>query len=215
MRPGSVTSTEPSRKVPEPPTPFNRQHRHFLVGTVPRLRNLQKLTLSDNKIADRLKFLVEAGLDSLRDFDLSNSRIQCIEDLAPLASLKLVSLDLYECPVTRVKDYRSRVFALIKSLKYLDKMDVEENERLESDDEDEEDDPDSGEIDREDRGFALSYGHGEGLDGVVDVDEEEESEADEEEAETSRRVNGLNHRANGFRVEPVVGGDVEEDEEDE
>ncbi|KAF2302287.1 hypothetical protein GH714_033993 [Hevea brasiliensis] len=36
----------------------------------PRLRNLQKLILSDNRIAGGLEFLVEAGLDSLRDLDL-------------------------------------------------------------------------------------------------------------------------------------------------
>ncbi|MCI34714.1 acidic leucine-rich nuclear phosphoprotein 32-related, partial [Trifolium medium] len=139
---------------------------------------------SDNRIAGGLEFLVQAGLDSLRDLDLSNNRIQFIEDLAPLAQVKLVSLDLYECPVTRVKDYRSRVFGLIKSLKYLDKMDAEENERPESDDEEEddeeeeeeeEDDPGSGEIDggEEDRHLGLNNGHGEGVDvdGVVDADE--------------------------------------------
>ena len=185
----------------------------------PRLRNLQKLILSDNRIAGGLEFLVEAGLDSLRDLDLSNNRIQYIEDLAPLAQLKLVSLDLYECPVTRVKDYRSRVFGLIKSLKYLDKMDAEENERPESDDEeedeeDEEDDPGSGEIDGEDRPFGMNNGHSEGADGVVDVDEDEESDADEEETETARRVNGSSHQANGFRVERVEGGEGGEDEDE-
>ncbi|PON43893.1 LRR domain containing protein [Trema orientale] len=116
----------------------------------PRLRSLEKLILSDNLRS--LEFLVEAGLDSLRDLDLSNNRIQDIEDLAPLAQLKLVSLDLYECPVTRVKDYRSRVFGLIKSLKYLDKMDADENERPESDD------PGSGEIDGEDRPYRMNNG---------------------------------------------------------
>ncbi|KAI9089321.1 hypothetical protein K1719_029600 [Acacia pycnantha] len=185
----------------------------------PKLRNLQKLILSDNRIAGGLEFLVQAGLDSLRDLDLSNNRIQYIEDLAPLAQLKLVSLDLYECPVTRVKDYRSRVFGLIKSLKYLDKMDAEENERPESDDEDEEDeededDPGSGEIDGEDRPFGMNNGHSEGVDGVVDAEEDEESDADEEETETSRRTNGLSHQANGFRVAPAGGDDVEEDDED-
>ncbi|XP_047181834.1 acidic leucine-rich nuclear phosphoprotein 32-related protein isoform X2 [Vigna umbellata] len=190
----------------------------------PRLRNLQKLNLSDNRIAGGLEFLVQAGLDSLRDLDLSNNRIQYIEDLAPLAQVKLVSLDLYECPVTRVKDYRSRVFGLIKSLKYLDKMDAEENERPESDDEEEEeeeeeeeDDPGSGEIDgEEDRPHGINNGHSEGVDGVVDADEEEESDADEEETETSRRVtNGDNHRENGFRVVPVEGDDVEEDDDED
>ncbi|KAB1225975.1 Acidic leucine-rich nuclear phosphoprotein 32-related protein [Morella rubra] len=180
----------------------------------PRLRNLQKLILSDNRIAGGLEFLVEAGLDSLRDLDLSNNRIQYIEDLAPLAQLRLVSLDLYECPVTRVKDYRSRVFGLIKSLKYLDKTDAEENERPESDDEeeeedDDEDDPGSGEIDGEDRPY-MNNGHSEGVEGVVDVDEDEESDADEEETETARRVRGPNHQANGFRVERVEGEGVPE-----
>lgn len=186
----------------------------------PRLRNLEKLILSDNRIAGGLEFLVEAGLDSLRDLDLSNNRIQYIEDLAPLAQLKLVSLDLYECPVTRVKDYRSRVFGLIKSLKYLDKMDADENERPESDDEedeedDEEDDPGSGEIDGEDRPYRVDNGHSEVIEGVVDVDEDEESDADEEETETARRVNGHNHQANGFRVEPVEGEDEDEDGDDD
>ncbi|XP_041001994.1 acidic leucine-rich nuclear phosphoprotein 32-related protein-like [Juglans microcarpa x Juglans regia] len=185
----------------------------------PRLRSLQKLILSDNRIASGLEFLVEAGLDSLRDLDLSNNRIQYIEDLAPLAPLKLVSLDLYECPVTRVKDYRSRVFGLIKSLKYLDKMDAEENERPESDDEeededDEEDDPGSGEIDGEDRPYGMNNGHSEGMEGVVDVDEDEESDADEEETETARRVSRPNHQANGFRYEHVEGEGADEDGDD-
>ncbi|XP_022751375.1 acidic leucine-rich nuclear phosphoprotein 32-related protein-like [Durio zibethinus] len=187
----------------------------------PRLPNLQKLILSDNRIAGGLEFLFEAGLESLRDLDLSNNRIQYIEDLAPLAQLKLVSLDLYECPVTRVKDYRSRVFGLIKSLKYLDKMDDEENERPESDDEeedeeeDDDDDPGSGEIDGEDRPYRMDNGHSEGGEGIVDVDEDEESDADEEETETGRRVNGHSHEANGFRIEEVGGDEDEEDEDDD
>ncbi|KAL3527089.1 hypothetical protein ACH5RR_011745 [Cinchona calisaya] len=194
----------------------------------PRLQNLQKLILSDNRIAGGLEFLVESGLDSLRDLDLSNNRIQDINDLRPLAELRLVSLDLYECPVTRVKDYRSRVFGLIKSLKYLDKMDAEENERPESDDEededeedDDEDDPGSGEIDGEDRPLRVNNGHhSAGNEGIVDVDEDEESDADEEETETSRGANGvdggvLHHQTNGFRVEEVVDGDEDEDEDGE
>lgn len=187
----------------------------------PRLRNLQKLILSDNRIAGGLEYLVHAGLESLRDLDLSNNRIQYIEDLAPLAQLRLVSLDLYECPVTRVKDYRSRVFGMIKSLKYLDKMDAEENERPESDDEEEEedeeeedDDPGSGEIDGEDRPCRRENGHSENMEGVLDVDEDE-SDADEEEAEMVQRPNGTGHQSNGFRVAAVNGHDVDDEDEDD
>ncbi|PWA68806.1 Leucine-rich repeat-containing protein [Artemisia annua] len=195
----------------------------------PNLNNLQKLILSDNRIATGLEYLVSAGLESLRDLDLSNNRISDVEDLRPLAELKIVSLDLYECPVTRVKDYRSRVFGLIKSLKYLDKMDVDENERPESDDEEdedddeegdgeeedeEEDDPGSGEIDGEEKEPVLTNGHVVGNDGVVDVDEDDESDADEEESEIVRGSNGASvsgGQVNGFHSDPV---DVEEDDED-
>ncbi|KAG1341910.1 Acidic leucine-rich nuclear phosphoprotein 32-related protein [Cocos nucifera] len=201
----------------------------------PRLRNLQRLILSDNRIAGGLEFLVEAGLDSLRDLDLSNNRIQFLEDLAPLAQLRLVSLDLYECPVTRVKDYRSRVFGMIRTLKYLDKMDADDNERPETDEEEEdeedeeeeeEEDVGSGEVDGGDRaGRSVNgvVGSARG-DAVVDVDEDEESDADEEETETGRRVeaNGLrrgshHHLSNGFRVAPVGAAsiDVEDEEEEE
>ncbi|GMI68890.1 hypothetical protein like AT3G50690 [Hibiscus trionum] len=196
----------------------------------PRLTNLQKLILSDNRISGGLEFLVEAGLHSLRDLDLSNNRIQYIEDLAPLAQLKLVSLDLYECPVTRVRDYRSRVFGLIKSLKYLDKMDAEGNERPESDEEEDEedddededeDDPGSGEIDGEDRLCRMNNGHSKEEEGVADVDvdededEDEESDADEEETETGRRINGQSHEANGFHIGQVGRDEEEEDDDDE
>ncbi|KAF9678338.1 hypothetical protein SADUNF_Sadunf07G0024600 [Salix dunnii] len=177
----------------------------------PRLGNLEKLILSDNRISSGLEFLVEAGLESLRDLDLSNNRIQYIEDLAPLAKLRLVSLDLYECPVTRVKDYRSKVFGLISSLKYLDKMDSEENERPESDDDEEEEeeavaeDPGSGEVDgEEERPFRMNNGHSEVGEGIVD--EGEESEADEEEAETG--VESIGVGQNGFR-------EIDEDEDDD
>lgn len=146
----------------------------------PKLGLLQRLILSDNRIAGGLEFLVEAGLDSLRDLDLSNNRIQDLEDLAPLAQLKLVSLDLYECPVTRVKDYRSRVFGMIKSLKYLDKMDLDENEREDSDDE-EEDEEEEEEIDGDgDEDDDQVTGEVDGINGVIDVDDEEEEEEEDD-----------------------------------
>jgi acidic leucine-rich nuclear phosphoprotein 32 family protein B len=210
----------------------------------PRLRNLTRLTLSDNRIAGGLDHLVAAGLSSLRDLDLSNNRIQDVDDLAPLADLRLVSLDLYECPVTRVKDYRSRVFGMIRTLKYLDKMDADENERPESDDddddgegeaegegdgdgdgdeddddEDDEDDPGSGEV--ANGGVSHSRGgvasHLVEVNGVIDVDEEE---SDADEVVPNGGVEH-HHGANGFRV--AVAGeapdeedeDVEDDDEDE
>jgi acidic leucine-rich nuclear phosphoprotein 32 family protein B len=195
----------------------------------PRLRNLTRLTLSDNRIAGGLEHLVEAGLGSLRDLDLSNNRIQDVDDLAPLARLRLVSLDLYECPVTRVKDYRSRVFGLIRTLKYLDKMDADENERPESDDDDddadgegdgeeddddeddEDEDPGSGEV--ANGGVSHSRGraaaHPVEVNGVIDVDEDE-SDADEVVPNGGAQHP---HQANGFRM-AAVGGAPDDDDED-
>ncbi|KAK1601821.1 hypothetical protein QYE76_018312 [Lolium multiflorum] len=74
-----------------------------------------------------------------------------------LARLRLISLDLYECPVTRARHYRSRVLGMIRTLKYLDKLDADEKEGSESDDddggdgegereEDDDDDPGSGKV---------------------------------------------------------------------
>eukprot|EP00249_Psilotum_nudum_P015721 c25486_g2_i1 orf=323-1513(+) len=106
----------------------------------PSLPYLERLVLSDNRIAGGLEHLVKARLLSLRDLDLSNNKIQQVEDLSPLADLNLVCLDLYKCSVTRLPHYRVKVFHMIKSLEYLDKLDVENNERPESDDEEDEDD---------------------------------------------------------------------------
>jgi Leucine-rich repeat len=193
----------------------------------PRLRSLTRLILSDNRISSGLEHLVAAGLHSLRDLDLSNNRIGSVEDLAPLARLRLVSLDLYECPVARVKDYRSRVFGLIRSLKYLDKMDADENERPESDEEeeddeeegeeeedDEEDDPGSGEVDGDDifneSDIHLANGNEISDGGVILNGDEDESEAEEE------MVNGMVPEvANGFRIVPARPEEVDEDESDD
>ncbi|PKU84784.1 acidic leucine-rich nuclear phosphoprotein 32-related protein 1 [Dendrobium catenatum] len=210
----------------------------------PRLRKLQRLSLSDNRIAGGLENLVQAGLHSLRDLDLSNNRIQYIEDLAPLAKLHLVSLDLYECPVTRVNDYRSKVFSMIGTLKYLDNLDANEDERPETDDDDDDEeeeedeeeeaeeedydyddfDPGSGEVDGDDRAGKLVNGCGDFSDVddvIVDADEDEESDADEEEMETSGRgsVNGFSlgpgrHLSNGFRVAAVGVVSVDGNEND-
>lgn len=137
----------------------------------PRLR---RLVLSDNRVAGGLAALAAAGLAALRHLDLSNNRIAAAEDLAPLAALGLESLDLYECPVTRVEGYRSKVFGMIPSLKYLDKIDADGKERLDSDDEEEDEEEDEEadeeEIDEEE-GEDEEEEDGEGSDGEGEDDE--------------------------------------------
>ncbi|WOL05101.1 hypothetical protein Cni_G13824 [Canna indica] len=150
----------------------------------PHLPALRRLVLSDNRIAGGLHVLAEAGLDALRDLDLSNNRIASLVDLSSLSKLRLESLDLYECPVTKIEGYRSKVFGLIASLKYLDKMDGDGNERPDTDDEEEE------EEDEEDVGEEVENEEGEVEDDAEDEDEEEEEEGEEEEGNEDEEDEG-------------------------
>ncbi|CAL9098693.1 unnamed protein product [Musa textilis] len=158
----------------------------------PCLPALRRLVLSDNRIVGGLHALVDARLDALRDLDLSNNRIASVEDLAPLAKLRLESLDLYECPVTKIEGYRSKVFGLFGSLKYLDKADANGNERTETDDEEEDEEEEEG--DDEDDVDEEEEEEEEGDDG----DEEgEESDEDEEDGEDEAdEQNGIEDEGN-------------------
>ncbi|EHA8588925.1 acidic leucine-rich nuclear phosphoprotein 32-related protein-like [Cocos nucifera] len=181
----------------------------------PRLPALRRLILSDNRISGGLEFLVEAGLDALRDLDLSNNRIQSLDDLAPLAWLHLASLDLYECPVTKIKDYRSKVFGLIPSLKYLDKVDADGNERPESDEEEEDEEEDEEEYEDEEEEVVNGSRKGQGkvsngLQGEEEGDEEEDVEIDEEELEDEDVV-----EEDGEEEEDEEGVEIDENEQGE
>nr|XP_024368847.1 acidic leucine-rich nuclear phosphoprotein 32-related protein-like [Physcomitrium patens]XP_024368848.1 acidic leucine-rich nuclear phosphoprotein 32-related protein-like [Physcomitrium patens]XP_024368849.1 acidic leucine-rich nuclear phosphoprotein 32-related protein-like [Physcomitrium patens]XP_024368850.1 acidic leucine-rich nuclear phosphoprotein 32-related protein-like [Physcomitrium patens] len=160
----------------------------------PSLAHLEQLVLSDNRIASGLEHLVGAGLKSLRELDLSNNKIQAVEDLKPLAELKLESLDLYECPVTRSAGYRAKVFGMMKSLRFLDKSDANGNERPESDEEEE------SESEEEDVDDMNGDGDGDGVEGEEEEDEEEE---------------GVEGESKGAAVHEEDDDEGEEDEEGE
>ncbi|XP_020095170.1 acidic leucine-rich nuclear phosphoprotein 32-related protein 2-like [Ananas comosus] len=170
----------------------------------PRLPRLRRLVLSDNRVAGGLAALAAAGLAALRHLDLSNNRIAAAEDLAPLAALGLESLDLYECPVTRVEGYRSKVFGMIPSLKYLDKIDADGKERLDSDDEEEDEEEDEEadeeEIDEEEGEDEEEEEEedGEGSDGEGEDDESNEEESEGEELDE----HGKDQSCNGAPPNP-------------
>ncbi|GFQ79518.1 acidic leucine-rich nuclear phosphoprotein 32 family member A [Trichonephila clavata] len=85
----------------------------------PKLLKLKKLDLSFNRLSSTLFFL--NGCPQLAYLDLSSNRIKDVSVLKPLEKLKnLQSLLLLNCEVTKVSDYRKKVFKLIKSLKDLD-----------------------------------------------------------------------------------------------
>ncbi|XP_068631010.1 acidic leucine-rich nuclear phosphoprotein 32 family member A isoform X2 [Battus philenor] len=98
----------------------------------PTLPNLLKLELSDNRISNGLNFL--NGCKKLTYLNLSGNKIRDLEALKPLEEFeKLKNLDLFNNEVTRIEDYKSKVFALHPSLKYLDGFDKEDREAEDSD----------------------------------------------------------------------------------
>lgn len=190
----------------------------------PSLPHLKRLVLSDNRISGGLEHLVQAGLKSLEDLDLSNNRIQVLEDLVPLSQFNLVSLDLYECPVTRLPEYRARVFDIIKSLEFLDKTDVEGGERLESDDEGEEvdsEDEDAEDVDNytsEDKSNGVRSLNRPGDQDEDDFEQEDEEDEldvdDDDEYQDGVTING-HGVAPGHMAANAAGNSSDDDEVDD
>ncbi|XP_056640496.1 acidic leucine-rich nuclear phosphoprotein 32 family member A isoform X1 [Diorhabda sublineata] len=93
----------------------------------PKLPNLKKLELSDNRISNGLNLLETSP--KLTNLNLSGNKIKDLETLEPLKNLKnLRNLDLFNCEATTVENYREKVFKMIPSLKYLDGFDELEGE---------------------------------------------------------------------------------------
>lgn len=172
----------------------------------PKLNNLRKLELSDNRIYGGLENLLSCP--SLTHLNLSGNKIKELEDLAPLAKLaNLRNVDLFNCEVTKLENYRDKVFKLLPDLKFLDGFDQNEQEDEEDEygcddsegdevdgDEDEEDDDDEEEDDDEE-------------------DDEDEEDEDEEGIVTKKVKNGDD--AESEEESDEDGSFDEEDGEDE
>uniref|UniRef100_A0A182VC28 U2A'/phosphoprotein 32 family A C-terminal domain-containing protein n=2 Tax=Anopheles merus TaxID=30066 RepID=A0A182VC28_ANOME len=90
----------------------------------PKLSNLRKLELSDNRISNGLNHLT--GSPKLTHLNLSGNRIKDFDELQPLKDLEnLEVLDLFNNQVTLIENYREKLFQLIPSLNYLDGFDKE------------------------------------------------------------------------------------------
>lgn len=100
----------------------------------PKLSNLRKLELSDNRISNGLTNLT--GSPKLTHLNLSGNRIKDFEELQPLKHLQnLEVLDLFNNQVTLIENYRDKIFQLIPSLAYLDGFDKDFAEAPSDDDE--------------------------------------------------------------------------------
>ncbi|XP_026878566.1 acidic leucine-rich nuclear phosphoprotein 32 family member B isoform X2 [Electrophorus electricus] len=183
------------------------------VSNLPKLGKLKKLELSDNRISGGLDVLAEK-LPNLTHLNLSGNKLKDISTLEPLKKLDhLKSLDLFNCEVTNLNDYRESVFKLLPQLTYLDGYDVEDREASDSDgeadgegvdddddeegeeeeeeedfDEEDDDDEEEDEVEGEEDDDDISGEDEEedfGQDGEVD-DEDDDDDDDDEEEETTK-----------------------------
>ncbi|XP_058458693.1 acidic leucine-rich nuclear phosphoprotein 32 family member A isoform X3 [Malaya genurostris] len=183
----------------------------------PKLPNLRKLELSDNRISNGLSNLT--GSPKLTHLNLSGNRIKDFDELKPLKELEnLEVLDLFNNEVTTTDDYRDKIFELIPSLKYLDGFDKEDTEAPSDEEdevnggleeeEDEEEDLDSSDYDEdEENDISLAEVYNENLeedgsdwneeDGEVDDDIDEPTDEDEDDGEGEDETEG---QATGGKV---------------
>jgi len=195
----------------------------------PKLPNLKRLELSDNRITGGLNLL--HGSPKLTHLALSGNKIKDLETLDPLKEFaELVSLDLFNNDVTNTESYREKLFNLIPSLKYLDGFDRNDQEapdsEAESDDEEDENgendfvDDDEENVENEDPAVVKANDTNDSNE-LNFVDEEEDDEEYDEDDEEDEDVS-LDYLAKDNIDEEdsdeedfAPDGEGEEDEDDE
>ncbi|XP_075467710.1 acidic leucine-rich nuclear phosphoprotein 32 family member B-like isoform X2 [Ascaphus truei] len=191
------------------------------VSNLPKLGKLRKLELSDNRISGGLEVLAERT-SNLTHLNLSGNKIKDINTLEPLKKLpNLMSLDLFNCEVTMLNNYRESVFELLPHLSFLDGFDADDQEAPDSDpeadgedldengeegEEDEEDEDDE-DIDEDEDELDVE----EEEDGVEDEEEEGEEDEDDDDEEEEGEVPQGEKRKRDVEDE----GDEDEDDDDE
>ncbi|XP_038831637.1 acidic leucine-rich nuclear phosphoprotein 32 family member B-like [Salvelinus namaycush] len=162
------------------------------VSNIPKLGKLKKLELSDNRISGGLEVLAER-LVNLTHLNLSGNKFKDISTLEPLKKLPILkSLDLFNCEVTNLGDYRESIFKLLPQLTYLDGYDIEDCEASDSD------------------------GEGDGVEDEDDEGEEGESEEEEDEEEDEEEVVAEEDDDSGESGEDgEVNGDVDDDDDED
>ncbi|XP_017866792.1 PREDICTED: acidic leucine-rich nuclear phosphoprotein 32 family member A isoform X2 [Drosophila arizonae] len=155
----------------------------------PKLPNLKKLELSDNRISSGLHYLTTSP--KLQYLNLSGNKIKDLETLKPLKEFKNLNiLDLFNNDATQVENYREKIFKMLPSLNFLDGFDCNDEEvQSEGDDDDEvngndsEDEVSGGDDDEEDSDESEDGDNGDVSLSEVYNDDLEEDNSDWEEGE--------------------------------
>ncbi|XP_050007702.1 acidic leucine-rich nuclear phosphoprotein 32 family member A isoform X1 [Alexandromys fortis] len=169
------------------------------IANLPKLNKLKKLELSDNRISGDLEVLAEK-CPNLKHLNLSGNKIKDLSTIEPLKKLEnLKSLDLFNCEVTNLNDYRENVFKLLPQVTYLDGYDRDNKEAPDSDVEGYVEDDDEEDEDEEE------------YDEYAQLVEDEEEEDEEEEGEEEDVSGEEEEDEEGYNDGEV---DDEEDEED-
>ncbi|XP_010131761.1 PREDICTED: acidic leucine-rich nuclear phosphoprotein 32 family member A-like, partial [Buceros rhinoceros silvestris] len=199
------------------------------VANLPKLNKLKKLELSDNRISGGLEVLAEK-CPNLTHLNLSGNKIKDLGTIEPLKKLEnLKSLDLFNCEVTNLNDYRENVFKLLPQLTYLDGYDRDDKEAPDSDAEgyvegldDDEEDEDVKDRDDKEAPDSDAEGYVEGLDDEEEDEDEEEYDDDaqvvEDEEDEEEEEEGEEEDVSGEEEEDEEGyndGEVDDDEDEE
>nr|XP_020461367.1 acidic leucine-rich nuclear phosphoprotein 32 family member A isoform X2 [Monopterus albus] len=197
------------------------------VAHLPKLKKLKKLELSDNRISGGLEVLAEK-CPSLTHLNLSGNKIKDLSTIEPLKELgTLKSLDLFNCEVTNLNEYRDNVFKLLPQLTYLDGYDKDDKEAPDSDTEAyaeglDDDDEEEDDVDEEEYDEDTAPGDEEEEEGEEDEEENEEEEDDlsgeEEEEEDVNDKEGEDEEdeeeGRGQKRKRELDEEGEEDEDD-
>nr|XP_009506884.1 PREDICTED: acidic leucine-rich nuclear phosphoprotein 32 family member E isoform X7 [Phalacrocorax carbo] len=183
------------------------------LAKLPTLSKLRKLELSDNIISGGLEVLAER-CPNLTYLNLSGNKIKDLGTVEALQNLKnLKSLDLFNCEITNLEDYRDSIFELLQQITYLDGFDQEDNEAPDSEDDDDEEDDDE---DEDEAGPPGEYEEEDDEDdGGSELGEGEEEEEDEDDDDDYVEEGGDEEEEEGIRGEKRKRDPEDEGEEED
>ncbi|XP_072285172.1 acidic leucine-rich nuclear phosphoprotein 32 family member E isoform X2 [Pyxicephalus adspersus] len=185
------------------------------LAKLPQLSKLRKLELSDNTISGGLEVLAER-CPNLTYLNLSGNKIKDLSMVETLTNLKnLKSLDLFNCEITNLEDYRDKIFCKLPQITYLDGFDQEDNEAPDSEEEEDDEECEGYEYPEDEEDEAGPPGEYE-----EEEDDDEEGESDlgdeeEEEVGLSYLMKEEIHDEEDDDDYVEDGGEGEEEEEEE